>query len=153
MSAASTRPVRILLVERHPIVRFRVREIVETAPDLSICAEADTHEAAVEAFMTSTADLAVVIVDLSAESAGGLELVSELHAVNPRLPMLVLSPFEELLFAEPALRAGARAYVMKQHANEGLIPAIRQVLAGRLYVSQRVLQEILKRIAGPTGRG
>jgi DNA-binding NarL/FixJ family response regulator len=145
---ASKGPTCILLVGGHPIIRFRIRQILEQEPDLSICAEADTDAAALDAFQAREADLAVVVMDPSPESAAGLEMIGRLHAVNPTLPIVVASAHDERLVAEQALRAGARAYLMKQHAGDALIPAIRQVLAGRRYVSPRVLQGILRRIAG-----
>jgi DNA-binding NarL/FixJ family response regulator len=139
-------PVRILLLAGHPIVGNRVRQMLEHEADLLICAEADTHEAALEAFRIGDADLAVLIVDPSPESS--LDVVGQLRGVNSTLPLVVVSRHDERFAAEQALRAGARAYVMKKDASESLIPAIRQVLAGRLYVSPQVLQDVLNRIIG-----
>jgi DNA-binding NarL/FixJ family response regulator len=150
----SKQPVRILLVDDHPIVRFGVRQMVATQPDLSIGAEADTAEAALQAVKRAKADLA--IVDLSLGTINGLELIRQLRELDAKLPVLVLSMHDEALFAERAFRAGARGYMMKQEAIDGLIHAIREVLAGRMYASERVSQEMLERVgrsAAPTSGG
>jgi DNA-binding NarL/FixJ family response regulator len=150
----SKQPVRILLVDDHPIVRFGVRQMVATQPDLSIGAEADTAEAALQAVKKAKADLA--IVDLSLGTMNGLELIRQLRELDPKLPVLVLSMHDEALFAERAFRSGARGYMMKQEAIDGLIHAIREVLAGRMYASERVSQEMLERVgrsAAPTPGG
>jgi DNA-binding NarL/FixJ family response regulator len=144
MGIESNRMVRILLVDDHPGIRYGVRQIIERAPDLSVCGEADTLESALQA-VRSSADLA--IVDLSLGRANGLDLIRNLLQIDATMPTLVLSTHEELLFAELALRAGARGFVMKQDADDHLLHAIREVLAGRRYVSQRVIQQILARIA------
>jgi DNA-binding NarL/FixJ family response regulator len=150
----SKQPLRILLVDDHPIVRFGVRQMVATLPDLSIGTEADTAEAALQAVKRAKADLA--IVDLSLGPMSGLELIRQLRELDPKLPVLVLSMHDEALFAERAFRAGARGYIMKQEAIDGLIHAIREVLAGRMYASERVSQEMLERVgrsAAPTPGG
>jgi DNA-binding NarL/FixJ family response regulator len=137
---------RILIVDDHAIVRLGMRQLIATEPDLSICGEAETAEQAVEMARTAAPDLA--IVDLSLGETPGLELVRQLCETFSDLPVLVLSMHDEALFAERALRAGARGYIMKKGAVEGLIGAIRQVLAGRIYASEHVSQELLKGLQG-----
>jgi DNA-binding NarL/FixJ family response regulator len=128
--------------------------MIATEPDLSICCETDTAEGALQLVRGSKADLA--LVDLSLGTVNGLELIHQLHEVDPNLPVLVLSMHDEALFAERALRAGARGYIMKQEAINGLIHAIREVLAGRMYASERVSQQVLERVGrdalAPGGR-
>jgi DNA-binding NarL/FixJ family response regulator len=144
MSPDSKSPARILVVDDHPIVRFGIRQMISGEPSLSICCEADSADAALQWVQSSKADLA--IVDLSLGQGTGLELIRRLHDASPNLPVLVLSMHDEALFAERALRAGARGYIMKQEAIAGLVHAIQQVLSGRIYVSDRLSQRVLGRL-------
>jgi DNA-binding NarL/FixJ family response regulator len=98
-----------------------------------VCGEADSVDAALNACRTSEVDLA--IVDLSLGSTSGLELIKQLHEEHPQLPILVLSMHDESLFAQRALRAGARGYLQKHEAIDGLIQAIRHVISGKVFVS------------------
>lgn len=131
-------PARILIVDDHPVVRLGMRRLIESHPGLSVVIEADTAEQAVLAGTSTNLDLA--IVDLSLKTGSGLELIQTLRAAAPTLPVLVLSIHDEALFAERCVRAGARGYIMKQEAVDNLITAIEHVLAGGIFVSQRVLQ-------------
>jgi DNA-binding NarL/FixJ family response regulator len=137
-------PARILIVDDHPIVRLGIRQMISGDPSLLVCCEADSAEAALQMVKGSKADLA--IVDLSLGQGTGLELIRKLHDATPDLAVLVLSMHDESLFAERALRAGARGYIMKHEAIDGLIDAIRQVLSGRIYVSERMSQSVLERL-------
>lgn len=118
-----------------------MRQLIAVEPDLSICCEAATGEEALALAMNAKPDLA--IVDLSLGTMHGLEVVRQLHQALPDMPVLVLSMHDEALFAERALRAGARGYMTKKGAIEGLIPAVRHVLAGKIYASEAVSQQIL----------
>ncbi len=131
-------PARILIVDDHPVVRLGMRRLIESHPGLSVVIEADTAEQAVLAVTSTNLDLA--IVDLSLKTGSGLELIQTLRGAAPTLPVLVLSIHDEALFAERCVRAGARGYIMKQEAVDNLITAIEHVLAGGIFVSQRVLQ-------------
>jgi len=144
MNAATTSPVRVLVVDDHPIVRVGIRQMVAAEPDLSVCGEAATAEAALALARGTRPDLA--IVDLSLGASSGLQLIRELHDVDPALRVLVLSMHDESLFAERALRAGARGYIMKREAIDGLIGAVREVLAGRVFLSPALSQQVLERI-------
>ena len=106
-----------------------------------VCGEAATAEQALDLNRTLHPDLA--IVDLSLDTTPGLELVRLLHEATPDMPILVLSMHDEALFAERALRAGARGYIMKRGAIVGLVQAVREVLAGRIYASAGVVQGLL----------
>jgi DNA-binding NarL/FixJ family response regulator len=154
MNAASSAPARILVVDDHPVVRLGIRQMVSTDPGLSVCGEAESTAKALQLATTSNADLA--IVDLSLEDGAGLGLIRSLRETVPALKVLVLSMHDEALFAERALRAGAHGYIMKQEAIDGLVHAIREVLAGRRFVSARMSQLILARLgpnAPPPGDG
>ena len=122
--------------------------MVSTDPGLSVCGEAESAAKALQLATTSNPDLA--IVDLSLEDGTGLALIRSLRETVPELKVLVLSMHDEALFAERALRAGAHGYIMKQEAIDGLVHAIREVLAGRRFVSARMSQLILARLGPDT---
>ena len=142
------RQTRVLVVDDHPVVRLGIRQMIAAEPDLSVSAEADTPDEALSACRSSHVDLA--IVDLSLGSTSGLELIKVLHEEYPTLPILVLSMHDESLFAQRALRAGARGYLQKHEAIEGLVRAIREVVAGKVYVSDTVAQQVLAGLRGAT---
>jgi DNA-binding NarL/FixJ family response regulator len=144
-TSGSASPARILIVDDHPIVRLGIRQMLSADRGLSVCGEADGAEAALQLAKRSEADLA--IVDLSLGQVTGLELIRQLHETVPDLPVLVLSMHDEALFAERTLKAGARGYIMKHEAIDGLVGAIRHVLSGRIYVSERMSQGILERLS------
>lgn len=144
MSEDQPRRTRILVVDDHPIVRLGIRQMLVAEHDLEVCAEAESADAAKALAVSARPDLA--IVDLSLAEGTGLELVRDLRGSVPNLPVLVLSMHDEALFAERVLRAGARGYIMKQEAITGLVAAIRQVLSGRIYVSEGMAQAVLERL-------
>jgi DNA-binding NarL/FixJ family response regulator len=137
-------PVRLLIVDDHPIVRLGIRQMIANEPGLAICGEAESARAALDLLKSLKPDLA--LVDLSLEDGSGLDLIRAFREVSPDTHVLVLSMHDEALFAERALRAGARGYIMKQAAIGGLVHAIQEVLAGRRYVSQRMSQHLLERL-------
>jgi DNA-binding NarL/FixJ family response regulator len=135
---AQSPPARLLIVDDHPIVRLGIRQMIGAEAHLSVSGEADSASAALEFVTASPPDLA--IVDLSLEDGNGLQLIRRLREAAPELRVLVLSMHDEALYAERALRAGASGYIMKQEAIDGLIHAIGEVLAGRIYLSHRLAQ-------------
>lgn len=144
MEASTAAPTRILVVDDHPIVRLGIRQMISTDPALSVVAEADSCDGAVRMARTFAVDFA--IVDLSLSDGSGLTAVRALTGAIPGLPVLVLSMHDERLFAERALRAGARGYIMKQEAIVHLLEGIHDVLSGRIHVSGRMSQSILHRL-------
>ncbi len=126
---------RVLLVDDHPIVRRGLRALLEAQPDLEVCGEADDAEAAIQAIQQTSPDVA--IVDISLHAGDGLELVRQIRARWP-LPVLVLSIHDEGLYAERALRVGASGYVMKQEATGAVVNALRHVLKGGVWLSERL---------------
>ncbi len=136
---------RILIVDDHPIARQGLRLLIESAVDLTVCGEAADADAAMDAVVTLKPDLA--IVDLSLHGKPGLELIKDIKARQEDLPMLVLSMHDERLYAERALRAGARGYIMKEEATEKIIQAIRRILAGEIYVSDTIAARVLRQLA------
>jgi DNA-binding NarL/FixJ family response regulator len=140
--SAVTAQRRVLIVDDHPIVRQGLRRMIEPEPDLVVCGEVQTEREARTAIRALSPD--VVIVDISLAQGDGLELVRDVHAQQPELPMLVLSMHDELIYAERLLAAGASGYIMKQAASDQLLIALRQVLAGGTYLSES--------LAGTRGR-
>ena len=127
---------RVLIVDDHPIVRQGLRRMIDLEPDLTVCGEAQGEREARAAIRDLEPDVA--IVDISLGQGDGLELVRNVHAQHPALPMLVLSMHDELIYAERLLGAGARGYIMKQAASEQLLIALRKVLDGEIYMSEAV---------------
>ena len=130
----------ILLVDDHPIVRRGLRQLFESQPDFTVCGEAEDIASALDAVARLKPDLA--LVDLSLKGRSGLELTRQLQAHHPSLPVLILSLHDEKLYGERALRAGARGYVMKRRADDEILHAARQVLAGHRYISPAVQQQL-----------
>ncbi len=137
---------RILIVDDHPLLREGVAQRINRETDLVVCAEAASAAEALEAVAAHEPDMAVV--DISLGGKNGIELIKDLKVRQPKLPVIVLSVHDESLYAERALWAGARGYVMKQETTDALIQAIRRVRTGQVYVSERVAGKILNRIAG-----
>ena len=139
---------KILLVDDHPIVRQGLAELIEQEPDLSVCGEAETAPEALEAIVTMKPDIA--IVDVSLPDASGVELIKEIKAGHADVPVLVLSMHDETLYAERVLRAGAKGYIMKEEATETVMVAIRKVLNGHIYLSERMAGRLLSRFVEGT---
>lgn len=132
--AGDVAPRRVLLVDDHPIVRQGLRRMIANERDLEVCGEAETVREARQAVRDLAPD--VVVVDLSLREGDGIDLVRELRAHHPDLPVLVLSMHDETVFAGRLLAAGARGYMMKQAASEQFISAVRCVLTGGAYTSE-----------------
>ena len=137
---------RILIVDDHPMMRQGLAQLINSEPDLTVCCEADTDRQALEAIGQSKPDLA--LVDISLPDKSGLELIKDLHALYPELRVLVVSMHDESLYAERVLRAGGRGYVMKQEGGKKLMGAIRHVLSGQIYVSEKMSARILEIFSG-----
>jgi len=135
---------KIFIVDDHPIVRDGLRGVIEQQPDLMVCGEAAEAAQALTAVAASCPDL--VIIDLSLGQSSGLELLKDLAIRHPRIPALVLSMHDELLYAKRALRAGARGYLMKDEGSESLLTAVRRILAGKVFVSENIMTEIVLKL-------
>lgn len=135
---------RVLLVDDHPITRQGVATLINQERNLTVCGEADTAPRALELITKIAPDLAVV--DISLKTISGVELIKNIKVLVPKLPVLVMSMHDESLYAERALRAGAQGYIMKQEASEQILTAIHRVLAGELYLSDRMKEKMLHRI-------
>jgi DNA-binding NarL/FixJ family response regulator len=131
------------LVDDHPIVRQGLAQLINAQPDLSVVVEASAAPEALAALAAQRVD--VLVVDLSLREGSGIDLVRDVSARWPATPILVLSMHEEQLYAERALRAGARGYLMKHEAPEVVIGAIRKVLAGEVHLSSAMSGRLLNR--------
>lgn len=139
---------RIFLVDDHPVTREGLARLINCESGLEVCGEAGTAAAAVSKIESLRPDLVIVDVSLT-KGASGLELIKDIASRNVRLPMLALSTHDESLYAERALRAGARGYVMKQEPTEKVMQAIRKILAGELYLSRAMNDRLLRKVAQP----
>lgn len=126
--------MRILLIDDHALLRRGLASLIETEPDLLVCAEASSLQTGLAAIIASTPDL--VITDLSFQDGDGLALIGDIKRFYPDLPVLALSMHDEAVYAERALRAGARGYVTKQEIDDAILIAIRRVLAGDIHLSE-----------------
>ena len=128
------------------MVREGLRLRISAFPDLEVCGEATSEDEAVELVGKTNPDL--VIVDISLKSGHGIELIKRIKASDPKIKMLVSSGFQESLYAERALRAGAMGYLNKQDSGEKVIDAIRTILAGERYVSHAITQRLVSQALG-----
>jgi DNA-binding NarL/FixJ family response regulator len=132
---------RIFLIDDHPVLRDGLRRLLESEPDLMVCGEAESAHKTFETIQTAAPDLA--IVDISLTGPSGIEVVKGLKSRFPKLRMLMLSMHDEVLYAERALRAGAKGYVMKQAPTEHLLAAVRRVLKDEIYLSEALSSQLL----------
>ena len=140
---------RVLLIDDHPILRQGLAQLINQEADLMVCGEADEAPKAFDAVATTKPDVA--LVDISLKGGNGLELIKNIKARFPELPLLVLSMHDESLYAERALRAGSLGYVMKEVAIENVLTAIRRVLAGEIFLSDKMKARLLNHYV--SGRG
>jgi DNA-binding NarL/FixJ family response regulator len=128
--------IKILLVDDHPLVLEGLANLIRQQPDFEICGEAGSEPQALE--LIASLQPRIAIVDISLENGSGIELTRHIKALHPAVAVLVLSMHDESLYAERALRAGARGYIMKREAAKKIILGIRTVLAGQLFVSDKI---------------
>ena len=127
---------QIFIVDDHPVFREGLVVLVKRESELAVCGEADTAAAALTEIKRLQPDL--VLADIGLPGKSGMELIKDLQAVCPEIPILVISMHDESLYAERVLRAGGRGYIMKQEGPEKILQAIRQILAGQLYLSPKM---------------
>jgi DNA-binding NarL/FixJ family response regulator len=139
-AGAETAKLRILLVDDHPMVRERLAAAIHEQPDLVVCGEAEDRFTALELIESTAPHLA--IVDLTLKQSHGLELIKDIRSRYPELAILVVSMHDELLHAERVIRAGARGYITKQEATDKIMVAIRRVLGGDVYMSEKMATRI-----------
>ena len=150
MSGRSKSAIKqVLIVDDHPMMRQGLAQLIDNEPDLKVMAQADTGGQGLDIVVGKKVDLA--IIDISLPDKNGLELIKDIHSVKPELPILIISMHDEALYAERVLRAGARGYIMKQEGGNKLLQAIRQVLTGQIYVSEKMSARILESFSGRRG--
>ena len=135
---------KVFLIDDHPLVREWLANLLNRQSDFEVCGEAANGPQAIKLIAAAKPDVAVV--DISLEGGSGIELIQSIKSAHPNLLMVVLTMHEESLYAERALRAGARGYVMKRESTKKIIPAIRHVLAGKLFVSEKFLVTMAERL-------
>jgi DNA-binding NarL/FixJ family response regulator len=139
---------RIYIVDDHSVVRHGLATLLARVPELKVSGEAATYDEALAGISVQPPDLAVI--DITLKDRSGLDLIRELRAKLPDLKTLVLSMHDEMEYAERALRAGARGYIMKENADDVLVEAIRAVLRGEIYVSPSASKRMVQNIAEGT---
>jgi len=137
---------KILIVDDHPMMRQGLAQLINNEPDLTVSGEAEDAQQALSAISQTKPDL--VLADITLTGKSGLELIKDMQALHPGLAVLVISMHDESLYAERVLRAGGRGYIMKQEGGKKIMEAIRQVLGGRIYVSEKMSARILEIFSG-----
>ena len=148
--AATVPRLKILLVDDHPFMRAGLAQLIDKQPDLIVCGEAGDPAGAVRELAKTKADL--VLSDITMPGRSGLEFIKDLQALHPSIPILVVSMHDEMIYAERALRAGARGYIMKEAGGDNLLGAIRQIMSGQVYVSPKMSAKILDNFSGKKPR-
>ena len=136
----------ILIVDDHPMMREGLRTLISRERDLIVCGEAETAGQALDAVANLKPNLE--LADITLPGPNGIELIKDICALQHVILILVISMHDESLYAERVLRAGARGYIMKQESGPTMMQAIRQVLAGRIYLSDKMSARILEYVAG-----
>jgi len=141
---------RLLIVDDHPMMREGLAQLINHESDLTVCGEAGTAQEAIELIAKQKPDL--VLADISLPDKSGLEVIKEIQTFHPGLEVLVISMHEESLYAQRVLRAGARGYIMKQEGGKKLMEAIRRVLGGHIYVSDKISATLLESFSAQSGK-
>jgi DNA-binding NarL/FixJ family response regulator len=136
----------VLVVDDHPLMRQGLALLINQQQDMLVCGEAEEAQAAMQAIAHLHPD--IMILDISLTGPDGLELLKHVRATNPDLPVLVLSMHDEAIYAERALRARANGYIMKQEATEKVLIAVRRILNGEIYLSERMSNKLLQQYIG-----
>jgi DNA-binding NarL/FixJ family response regulator len=143
-------PIRIFVVDDHPLVRELLGNLLRLQPDLLVIGDAGEPAGALTAIAANPPDVA--IVDISLERGSGLDLIKDLRAHFPRVAIVVLSMHEEITDLERAFRAGAAGYVMKRESTGQIVEAIRQVRSGKIFANPAMLAQLTARLMGrPAG--
>jgi DNA-binding NarL/FixJ family response regulator len=137
---------RVLIVDDHPFMRAGIAQLIDRQPELCTAGEAGSPAEALQRLAAGDIDL--LLTDMTMPGRSGFEFMKDVHALYPDLPVLVVSMHDETVYAERALRAGARGYIMKEAGGENLLTAIRQILTGYVYVSPRMSALLLDSFSG-----
>lgn len=146
MKAEKAKKTRILIVDDHPMTRAGLVHLINHQAEMVVDGEAEDAAQALDLLASKRPDL--MLIDITLPGKSGLELIKDVKAMRPDLPMLVLSMHDESLYADRVLRAGARGYITKHEGGDKLMGAIRHVLSGRIYVSDGMSAHILEIFSG-----
>lgn len=141
----STDHIRVYMVDDHPAIREAIRDTIEGTIDMEICGESSTSDEAFRDIEEMEPDVA--IVDISLNDAHGLDLVQNVRAQYPEVRIIVFSMYDENVYAERAIRAGAAGYLMKSEPTKNIVEAIRSANDGEVYLSQKMSSRILNKVA------
>jgi DNA-binding NarL/FixJ family response regulator len=145
-SSTASNKRKVFIVDDHPIIRDGLTALINNESDFYVCGQAAQARQALKAISELKPDVA--IVDITLEDSDGIELTKDIKARHPKLPVIVLSMHDESIYAERVLRAGARAYLMKDAVSDKIITAIHTVLDGEIYVSDIMAKKLLRKLAG-----
>lgn len=145
-ASTATKKAKVFMIDDHPIVRQGLGLLINRELDLTVCGEAESAQSALRTVGSAQPD--VLIVDISLNGPDGLDLLKSMRSRYPNLPVLILSMHDESIYAERSLRAGAQGYIMKQEATEKVLVALRRILSGEIYVSERIANRMLQRYIG-----
>jgi DNA-binding NarL/FixJ family response regulator len=134
---------RIMIVEDHPVFRMGLTDLIEQENDLEVCGSSEDVHTALEAIARLRPDL--LILDLALKSSNGMDLLQQIGSQYRHLPVLVLSTYDEQIYAERCLHAGARGYINKKEASESIISAVRWIFSGNIYLSENMTSKVLKK--------
>jgi DNA-binding NarL/FixJ family response regulator len=148
---AAAAPKRLLIVDDHPMMREGLAQLINHVGGLTVCGEAGTGREGLDLAAKLKPDL--VLADISLPDTNGLEVVKNIRAMFPAMPVLVISMHDESMYAERVLRAGGRGYIMKQEGGKKLLEAIQRVLSGQVYVSEKMSATLLGALSGQSGQG
>lgn len=138
---------RVFLVDDHPMMLDGMRRLFDSEPGFACCGTARSAEEAISQLANCSPD--IVVTDMTLPNRSGLDLIKDLTAMYPQIPVFVYSMHDETFYAERALKAGARGYLMKEAGSEKMVAAIRQVLAGEVFVSPKIAARILNHFSKP----
>ncbi|HMP90617.1 MAG TPA: response regulator transcription factor [Kiritimatiellia bacterium] len=138
----------ILIVDDHPLVRKGIRSLLEQEADFDVAGEASSRAEVLDILRKKVPGL--ILLDISLQGSDGIEVTKAIRCEFEKVPILIVSMHDEALYAERALRAGANGYIMKQEVAENVIKAIRQVLGGKIYVSDNMRQKVLRDLTQPS---
>lgn len=150
MASRDNKQVRIFIVDDHAVVRDGLKGLISQEKDLTICGEASDAASALTGIADSEPDM--LLVDISLQQSSGMELLKDLAIRYPGISVIVLSMHDELIYGERAVRAGARGYVMKSESSDRIVTAIRRVLEGKVFLSERVMTAIANRLGQADSR-
>jgi DNA-binding NarL/FixJ family response regulator len=144
---AETKKSRIMIVDDHPIVRHGIAQLLNAQPDLECTGQADDAESALR-LLREQGSFDLLIIDISMPGLSGLDLIRRIKQKDPEVPILVLSMHDESVYAERALTAGARGFLMKHEATEKLVEAVRKLLGAGVYLSRRLEERMFRNFVG-----